>query len=331
MLSAKLSAKKIAAGFTLVELLVVIAIIGILVGLLLPAVQAARGAAARMRCQNHLKQWALAAHNHESALKAFPAQGNITLGMTGNPWSAQTRLLSYIEQENLGKLIDFSQSSDGQAMAVNRVPVLLCPSEANDRPQANPASPYPLNYLVNVGSWFIYDPNTGTTGDGVFQMNRQVRIASITDGTSNTLCMSEGKTFTPILRDGGVPSTLGVPTPVSQASVIAFGGSFKVDAGHVEWIDARSIQSGFTTTFTPNTVVSFDSSGTTYDVDFTSRREGKTSNVPTYSVITARSFHTGGVNISLMDGSVRFVSNSVSVESWRALGSRAGGEVTSDF
>ncbi len=326
-----LQRNRVAFGFTLVELLVVIAIIGILVGLLLPAVQAARGAAARMKCQNHLKQWTLAAHNHESALRGFPAQGNIPLGRTGDPWSAQARLLSYIEQENLGKLIDFSLSSDGQAMAVNRVPVLMCPSEVNDRPQANPASPYPLNYLVNVGSWFVYNPASGTTGDGVFQMNRQVRFADITDGSSNTLCMSEGKTFTPILRDGGAPNTLGVPIPISQAALIAYGGSFKLDAGHVEWIDARSIQSGFTTTFTPNTVVPFTSGGKIYDVDFTSRREGKTVSLPTYSAITARSFHTGGVNISLMDGSVRFVSGSVSVETWRALGSRAGGEVAIDF
>jgi hypothetical protein len=111
-------------------------------------------------------------------------------------------------------------------------------------------------------------------------MNRQVRIASMTDGTSNTLCMSEGETFAPILRDGGVPSLLGVPTPVTRTSVNAFGGSFKVDAGHVEWIDAHSIQSGFTTTFTPSTVVPFASSGKTYDVDFTSRQEGKTRTYP---------------------------------------------------
>lgn len=140
----------------------------------------------------------------------------------------------------------------------------------------------------------------------------------------------EGMTFTPILRDGGVPNILGIGVPASQASLLGYGGTFKIDAGHVEWIDARSIQSGFTTTFAPNTVVPYTSSGKVYDVDFTSRREGKTNNVPTYFAITSRSFHTAGVNASFIDGSVRFVSNSSTLEVWRSLGTRAGGEVTSD-
>lgn len=318
-------------GFTLVELLVVIAIIGILVGLLLPAVQSAREAARRMSCQNNLKQWVLAAHNHESAFKAFPAQGNIPIGKTGDPWSAQTQLLQVIEQGNLAKLIDYSQSSDGQAMAVNRVATIMCPSEINDHPQANLASPYPLNYLINVGSWFIYNPVDGSTGDGAFQMNRRTRFSEFIDGTSNTLCMSEGKSFSPILRDSSTPGTLGVPIPSVPENVTSFGGSFKLDSGHVEWIDARSIQSGFTSTFTPNTIVPYTTGGKTYDVDFTSRREGKTANLPTYSAVTARSFHTNGVNVSLIDGSVTFVSNNITLQVWRALGSRAGAEVVGEF
>lgn len=181
------------SGFTLIELLVVISIIAVLIALLLPAIQQAREAARRTQCKNHLKQWGLALLNYESTYGGLPMQGQVPLRGTGDPWSAQTRLLPYVERADLGNLIDYSGSSDGQAMAVNRVPLLMCPSEINDHAPASPTSPYPLNYLMNVGSWFVYDPNTGITGTGVICMNRLTRLAEITDGTSNTIVMSEGK------------------------------------------------------------------------------------------------------------------------------------------
>jgi prepilin-type processing-associated H-X9-DG protein len=143
--------------------------------------------------------------------------------------------------------------------------------------------------------------------------------------------MSEGKTYTPLLRDGGAPAGVGAAVPATPADVLAYGGSLRTDAGHVEWIDARSSQSGFTTTFPPNTKVLFTSGGVSYDVDFTSRREGKTAAVPTYTAATARSFHAGGVNVLLLDGSVRFVADAVAPPVWRALGTRAGGDVPGPF
>ena len=93
----------------------------------------------------------------------------------------------------------------------------------------------------------------------------------------------------------------------------------------------RSIhQTGFTTTFPPNTLVPFEVAGQVVDVDFNSMREGKSATIPTYAAVTSRSYHSGGVNVMLMDGSVRFLGNNISQATWRALGSRAGGEVATD-
>lgn len=99
---------------------------------------------------------------------------------------------------------------------------------------------------------------------------------------------------------------------------------------HVEWVDGKVHETGFTTVFTPNTKVEATNGGTTYDVDFVSATESNLGD--TYAAVTARSFHPGGVNALMMDGSVRFVANSISQATWRALGTRAGGEVIgSDF
>jgi prepilin-type processing-associated H-X9-DG protein len=104
------------------------------------------------------------------------------------------------------------------------------------------------------------------------------------------------------------------------------------NTGHTEWTDGRVHHSGFTTVFTPNTEVPFTSAGFTYNIDYNSRQEGNSAALRTYAAITARSYHGGGVvNALLMDGSVRVVRDTIDLAVWRALGSRAGGEVVSDF
>jgi prepilin-type processing-associated H-X9-DG protein len=98
---------------------------------------------------------------------------------------------------------------------------------------------------------------------------------------------------------------------------------------HAEWVDGKVHETGFTTVFPPNTFVGYNSGGTAYDVDFISATE--TSLGDTYAAVTSRSYHTGGVNVVLMDGSVRFVTNDIAPATWRALGTRASGEVVGDY
>ncbi len=321
------------AGFTLVELLVVIAIIGTLVGLLLPAVQAAREAARRSQCSNNLKQMSLALLNHESAKKKFPPFSILPRTSTFDPFSAQVRLLPFLEQGNIAALIDVSGQVPFTAhpeVAQMRIGQFMCPSETNDKQRVTPTLiHYPLNYCFNEGTWFIYDPVSDTVGDGAFAPNRSYRIADMIDGTTKTLAIAECKAYQPNLWDSNTPSALNVPAPATPDALSTYlGGTFDFN-GHTEWVEGDVHETGFTTTFPPNAKVTYVNGGVTYSIDLTSSRDGESTTTPTYAAVTARSFHPGIVMTAMMDGSVNAVSSDVDLTVWRAAGTKAGGEALS--
>lgn len=318
-------------GFTLIELLVVIAIIAILISLLLPAVQQAREAARRSQCKNNLKQLGLAVHNYHDNFTVFPPGGTYQQGLTGGGgWSVQARILPYVDQANLNNLIDFSRSYSVQpTVTPTRVATFLCPSEVNDRPYVEPATThYPLNYAVNYGEWFIWNPVNGQIGTGAFGPNSRTAMRDFTDGTSNTLGLAEVKAWQYYLRDVGPLSS--PPIPASPDLLTTLGGSLR-NSGHNEWVDARVNQTAFTTTFVPNSVCNHNDAGTMRDVDFVNVREGNSTTDSTYAAMTSRSHHEGIVQVMLMDGSVRAISENIAVSVWRGLGTRAGGEVLGEL
>jgi len=318
-------------GFTLIELLVVIAIIAILMALLLPAVQAAREAARRTQCKNNLKQLGLALHNYHDVFNAFPPGGTYRAA-TVQPagWSVQARLLPYLEQANLTSLIDFSRSYSVQpTVTAIRVATLMCPSEINDKVYVDGGTNYwPCNYAANYGEWFVWNPVSGQFGSGAFGPNAKTAMRDFTDGTSNTIAMSEVKAFQYYLRDVGAVAAPAVPSDATAIS--ALGGTLK-NSGHNEWVDSRANQTAFTTTFTPNTKVPHLDGSTTRDIDWVNIREGNNATESTYGVFTSRSFHTGTVQSLLLDGSVRSFSDNIDRGVWRGLGTRGGGEVLGEF
>src|SRR5262245_18258081 len=291
-------------GFTLIELLVVIAIIAILIALLLPAVQQAREAARRVQCKNNLKQFGLALHNYVDVYTAFPPACTLKVNQVSDSYSAQARLLPFIDQANLQSLIDFSVSYTVQPqVAQTRVAMFMCPTEINDRSNTVGTLTFqPVNYGANFGTWFAWSPTNGTTGDGAFGVNSRFRPGDFIDGTSNTIAMAEMKAYQPILREGSNPSTLGVAPPTSPADVLAYGGTFDPTLAHSQWVSGMSTHTGMTTTFPPNTPVTYMNGTTPVDVDLISSRLGTSATLPTYGVITARSYHTGIVQVLLMDG-----------------------------
>lgn len=324
-------------AFTLVELLVVMAIIGVLIALLLPAVQKVRESSNRTRCFNNLKQIGLAMHNYQTMFDLFPPAATYKDGQTFDSWSVPALLLPYLEQTNLQNLIDFTKSPDLQPdVGKVRVAIYMCPDEQKDMLIVNDdGEHWPLNYAVNEGTWFVYDPSKHQGGDGAFAVDQASGPQHFKDGLSHTLGLAEVKASQPFIRDGLAPSTLGVPPPDKPDDLLAYvtGSSFvDPDGGHSQWIDGNISQTGFTTTFTPNTEFLYtDSTGVTADVDFCSIVESATPGQITYAAMTARSFHPGLVNVFMMDGSVRSVGNSISQPVWRALGTRAGGETVTDF
>ncbi len=335
-----------AAGFTLVELLVVIAIIGILVGMLLPAVQSVREAARRTACLNNVRQMVLAAHNYESARGHLPPSfeiehGSILSGNNGS-WSIHGRLLPYCEQASAYNMVDLNVAWDAQLLTgvpTMRIPMYQCASEANDMVRLDSSGQprvYPQNYGFSFGSWLVYDPqDSGRQGDGAFYVNSRVSLGNVYDGTSNTLCVAEVKAFTSYIRNTQDP---GIVPPTDPTTFMGFTGQLKLgpsindNTGHTEWCDGRVHHSGITTVFTPNTLVPYEHEGLSYDIDFNSVQEGRRDDQATYAAITARSYHAGQVNAGFLDGSTTSIADSIDLLTWRSLGTIAGGELTrSDF
>jgi prepilin-type N-terminal cleavage/methylation domain-containing protein len=280
---------------------------------------------------------------------------------SGGAWGTLARILPFMEEGAIYKAIDFSHANGSLLLPGStsvyleevRIGSYVCPSEQNDILSVNNAS-YIGNYAVNMGTWLMYDPSTNTGGNGSFYCNAQLTPGSFSDGLSKTLMISEVKAFTSAVTgttytDATMPAMPTTPVPyvdgtsVTGAQQVAgllpasgspgaspfgkLGPTLQQNEGHVEWGSGRSLEVGFTTTFTPNTIVPYtDANGVNYDIDWNNVNEGSLT-APTFGPITSRSYHVNGVNAAYMDGSVHYVSNQVDWATWQSLSTRAGGEI----
>ncbi|AGA31583.1 DUF1559 domain-containing protein [Singulisphaera acidiphila] len=332
-------------GFTLIELLVVIAIIAVLIALLLPAVQAAREAARRAQCVNNLKQLGLALHNYEQGVGSLPL--TLSIADTGttvtwtNSFGAHSRILPYIEQSALVNASNYSvdmQTPPNNTALAQVISVLICPSETKPIARSlTGGGQYGIaNYGYVSGDWFVWGGlDNKRSNRGAFGPNQSRRWAEFIDGTSNTLLMSEGKAYLDYARDcpslANINNPDVIPPPDADPYTVApeyLGGcSFRPQEGRTQWFESGVHHNGITTAWPPNKVIPGGPGKIYPDVDLNGNREklGR----PTFAAATARSYHSGGVNTLLGDGSVRFVKSTINGTTWRALGSVAGGEVIS--
>ena len=330
-------------GFTLVELLVVIAIIGVLIAMLLPAVQAAREAGRRMQCSNNLKQLGLALHNYASTYpEAFPNNGWPWPGGYPSDYSPFAKLLPFMEQENLQDLIDFNIYMGHPALndlpaelhraAATRVNSFECPSDVGadlhdlTMPSGAIIPIAGISYAFNQGSGIdgVFHPGNGLPADGLCWVGAKIRLRDIIDGTSNTIIFAETT-----IGPGDSPAS---PTPLQDprryraaASAIDATVAAAADTGNISAVQSY--------------IAGWDGSrnhywlrGSVPNGPVMNGRLTPNSAVPdlvrgSNKITGSRSYHPGVVNACMADGSVRTVSDTIDRGAWHASWTRAGGEV----
>ena len=318
-------------AFTLIELLVVIAIISTLIGLLLPAVQKVREAASRAKCQNNLKQIGLAVAHYESATRYYPpgeVNENYQPGKIASGYSVSVFLLPYIEQDNLYRAINlalpWNDPSNAVALATP-MPIFECPSDyMNQLPGGWAGTNYRCNFGSNLlnGYGLLNGDPKGVNAklappNGGFFVNSKYKYGDFRDGLSTTACFSEH-----------------IKGDFSDAVVSPDADTFKPgtypDNIDQAWSDCMATDIyNLTTQFNSNAGGPWMRGGHTPSRYYHSFLPGSRSCAfPSNRIVTtANSAHTQGVNVLMFDGSVHFISNHINLQTWRALGTRNGGEV----
>jgi prepilin-type N-terminal cleavage/methylation domain-containing protein/prepilin-type processing-associated H-X9-DG protein len=330
-------------GFTLIELLVVIAIIAILIGLLLPAVQKIREAANRMKCSNNLKQLGLAAHNFESTFGTLPPGEwtRSTDGGTNRP-ALMAVILAYVEQSNKFNQFNFAFDVGSVTNAPARrqdVPIFLCPSEASKAFFTDGGLPVGrTSYFGSIGAMADSRGQSDPRGGPFYVQSTVIAgdtpnglpIAGLTDGTSNTAMFSEVMR-SQTANSGTVDWTTNVASgTISAAPGLYDGRTVSGCAGGavsklIDYVGLQYYRGGINhnSFYTHTLPINWnrkqsDPTQQKYTCGDTSFRRAH---------IAASSYHTGGVNVCLCDGSVRFVRDSIDFAIWQAVGTRGNGEV----
>lgn len=319
-------------GFTLVELLVVIAIISILAGITIPAVQSFRTTARSMECRHNLNQIVFAVSGYYSTHRQLPpsyvVRKDPVLNQVYGSWSVHGRILPYAEQTNAHRKVDLNRDWHDQVdtgVTYMSIPMYTCPAEVNTEIRTRDNMPYVrgTNYGFNMGTWFIFDPVTGETGDGAFTVNEGRQYTSVKDGLSYTLMATDVKNYQSYIRNVNMIDPT-FPTSADQfnglTGELRLGPQLADNTGHTVWCDGRVHHTGMTTTFAPNTLVTYDHGGQTYDIDYNSQQIEKDATRPTFAAVTSRSYHPGGINAAFLDGSVRFVAEGIDPPLWLSLG-----------